>query len=51
MNSSKPRDIEIRHIALALARADIEYRGFEPLWTVLRPLGSLCGNSRLTSNG
>jgi hypothetical protein len=30
MSGSKPRDIEIRHIALALARADDEYRGFEP---------------------
>lgn len=30
MNSSSPRDLEIRHIALALARADDEYRGFKP---------------------
>ena len=30
MNSSSRRDLEIRHIALALARADDEYRGFAP---------------------
>ena len=30
MSGSKSPDLEIRHIALALARADDEYRGFEP---------------------
>lgn len=30
MNSSSPCDRKIRHIALALARADDEYRGFYP---------------------
>jgi hypothetical protein len=30
MRGSSARDLETRHIALTLARADDEYRGFEP---------------------
>lgn len=30
MNSSSPCDLKIQHIALALARADDEYRDFDP---------------------
>lgn len=30
MSNSSARDLKTRHIALALARADDEYRGFDP---------------------